>query len=122
MIYDTWLVELAKSINSESFVVPAYIAAASTAPTVLDPSTTVVTGEIGTRVSLTGVRGENEVVYTGVRTGASITNPTGDEIKLISMAASLINGTILDGIIIGGLVQTTAFDVEFLNTIEFRRR
>lgn len=120
MITDKFLEEVAKVLNAESYVIPAYYSFSTSlvTPAVTD---TVLDGEIGTRVAVTKSRSGQDVEYIGTRLATSVVATTGDTLSIIGMSNSLTVGTLLHEQTISGLIQTTAYDIEFTNTIGVNR-
>jgi hypothetical protein len=120
VITDTWLSEIAKSMNNESFITPSYLAVGTSASILT--TDTVLSSEIGTRNALTGARTGNAVTYTAIRSGAALVNPTtGDTLAVSGLMSASTNGYLLTGATHAGILQTTNFDVEFVYTITTTR-
>lgn len=118
MITDLWLTEVAKSQNAESYVVPGYYAVATTVVSSILSTDTALAGEIGSRVALTKSRASSTVTYTATRSAASVVNTsTGDVLASIGMLNAATGGTFLQGVVIGGVTQTTNFDIEMITTL-----
>ena len=112
MINDNFLNEIAKAINSESYVVPSYITFGTSviSAAVTD---TVLSGETGTRISATKTRSNNVITHNALKTGSTITSSTGTVIYSSAMFSALTSGTLMTEIpISAGITHTTAFDIE----------
>lgn len=120
MINDTWLNEMAKSVNGESFVTPAF-ATVVTGTQSFAVTDTTMTGEKGARFSLTKSRASNVVNASGTRTSASVTQVTGDTLTGFGVFDTISSGTLLSQITLPSLVQTTAFDIQFDTAVSFTR-
>lgn len=122
MITDTFLTQVAKAINSESYTVPNYLAVGTGTVTSVGTTDTALTGEIGTRASVTGSRANAQVLFSGIRSSTAVLNTTnGDAITNAGLLNGTSAGTLMIGEVISGLTQTTAFDVQFDWYIEVQR-
>jgi hypothetical protein len=112
MIPDVFLNEIAKAINSESFVVPAYLAFGTDTLSALSSDTSLA-GETGSRVLVTKSRSGNTISHNGLKTGASITSSTGTVLYSSALFSASTSGVLCSEIpITAGLTHTTAFDIE----------
>jgi len=125
-VTDTFLEEIAKAMNSESYVIPAYQAVGTSGVLVIAASDTALSSEIGSRVSLSTTRTLNEIEFSGIRSGAVVIDTTnGDDIRSTGMFNTATESTsdkLLQGIATNGITQTTNFDVEFITNIQWNRR
>jgi hypothetical protein len=122
MITDYFLNEVAKGINNETFVVPAYQAVGTGSVTAINTTDTALTGEIGSRIALSGTRTNNSITFSGTRSGASVLDSTsGDTLTNVGILAVATSGTLLQGVVIGTITHTTSFDIEFTNSITVNR-
>ncbi len=120
-IYDNYLKEVAKSTNGESFVYPTHDLFSTDAVTV-DVTATSVTGEIGSRKSLTGARVDNQVQWSALRTSADVVDTSnGDTLKSIGMITASSGGTLMTVQSPFQILHTTNFEVEFINNVIIRR-
>ncbi|GAF76467.1 unnamed protein product [marine sediment metagenome] len=121
-ITDTFLEEITKSINNESYVFPAYLAVASTQVTAIETNATVLSGEFGDRDLLTGSRVTNVVNLSAINSGATITNPDGTNIGSSGLMSVITSGVLLTGVTHSGITQTTNFDIKFEYKITTNRQ
>lgn len=119
MINDQLLVEAAKAIAVESYVMPAYVVWGSTAITESTTSTTL-SGEAFSRNSLTDSRTLNAVSWTGLKTGA-LAASGGDVIRAAALNSASTSGTHLSEKLLSSILHTTAFDIEIVWTITTSR-
>lgn len=123
MITDTYLTQVAKALNSESYTMPNYLTVGTTVITSVTSTDTAISGEIGTRFSATNSRAGTQVLYTGIRSSTSVVNTTnGDAIASVGLLNGTSAGTLMVGEIVSGLTQTTAFDVQFDFYVQPARR
>lgn len=123
MITNYQLEQVAKALNGESSVIANYVAVGTGVLSTFDASQTNITGEIGTRNVLTKSRSGNIVTFSGVRSSTSVVNTTtGDALTNVGILQPSTAGTVLIGEIVGGVTQTTAFDIEFTFSIEPKRQ
>lgn len=114
-ITDTFLEEMAKAVNGESFTVPTYLAVATTQVTSISTEDTSLSGEIGTRGPLTGSRTDNVTTLSVVRSGTLVIDTTnGDDIRSSGLFDASSNGNFFTGVVHGGITQTTNFDIDFV--------
>lgn len=119
MITDHQLLQISKSLNNESFEISNFIAVATGTLSNFLPTTTSLTGEIGTRLAVSRVRTGNIVTGTATRSGATVINTsTGDPITNVGVFSSSSGGSVLQGAVVNGVTQTTNFDIEFSFSIE----
>jgi hypothetical protein len=122
MITDTFLTQVAKAINSESYTVPNYLAVGTGAVTSIGTTDTALTTEIGLRSAVTGSRANSQVLFSGIRSSTVVVNTTsGDVITNAGLLNGTSTGTLMVGEVISGLTQTTAFDVQWDWYIEVKR-
>jgi hypothetical protein len=117
-VTNTLINNLAKALNSESFTVPTRNIVATEIPITLDITSTTLSGLLGTGDVLSGLRSNNTVTFTAVRSGASVEDVAdGDNLQ----AAGIFDGTLLQiGVPITEL-HTTSFDMEFVWDITINR-
>jgi len=118
-INDYQLEQNAKALNGESFEIPDYLAV-GTSLNIL-ASDTVLEGEIGSRVLLTGARTSNAVSFSAIRTGAVLVSATGDTLRASALMTASTGGFINTSATHSGILQTTNFDVEFVYTLTYIR-
>ena len=117
-ITDVDLIERTKAYNGESFTIPSHLAVATTVVTNIDTTDTSLSGEIGTRLELTGSRTNNVISLSAVRSGSIVQDGTnGDSIKSSGILSALTDGNLHAGVVHGGITQTTNFDIEFVYQI-----
>jgi len=113
MITNSFLNEVASAITSNTFVTPGYLGVATTVVSSIGATATSLSGEIGDRVILTKTVSGRQASYAGVRTVASVvTVSTGDNIQSVGLLTGSTSGNLHQGIVIGGLTQTTNFNLE----------
>ena len=123
MITDYELEQVAKALNSESYISANYLAIGTGALTTFGSSQTSITGEVGSRLPLTKTRSGNVLTFQATRSGATVLNTTsGDALTNVGILGPSTAGTVLIGEILGGITQTTAFDIEFTFYLEPVRR
>ena len=109
--------EMAKAANNESFVVISHHVE-GTATVTPDVSDTALTGEIGTRDSVTGSRTLNTIEFSSIRLSTDVVDTTnGDNLKGFGIFSADTGGTIFIENEIAGILQTTNFDFEITETI-----
>jgi hypothetical protein len=119
MIPNTHLNEVAKAMTGEAYVIPEYYGFSDTLTTV-DVTDTTMSGEFGTRIAATATRDNNEVTYTGMRTGALV--PTdGETLTGLALFSDVTGGTLMTETVIPEINHTNAFDIEFITTIRYTR-
>jgi len=107
------LKEITKAINSESYIVPAYIAVATTEVASINTTDTVLSGEIGARMSTANTRTDNNLVMSAIRTSASVVDTAnGDDIKTTGLFDTTSGAYLLTGVVVSGVTHTTNFDIE----------
>jgi hypothetical protein len=114
MINDKYLEQCARAFNGESFSKPTHLLVSTNDITLSSTlATTAITGEIGTRGALTSDRDDNVVTFNFLRSGVNVINTaTGDDIKTIMLLTAVTGGDIMTGLNVGGLLQTTNFDID----------
>jgi hypothetical protein len=117
-ILTKYLIENAKAGNNESYDVVSHLGVGTDTLTI-DVSDTSLPGEIGTRVSLTGSRTNNTVEFEGIRVSTDVVGTGGDNIKGVALFDAASNGGMYVENIIAGLLHTTNFDVDFIETINW---
>ena len=123
MIYDSFLTEVAKSINGESSKVISH-ALVSTDTVNTSPTTTVISGEVGDRFALSNSRSGLRISWDGIRTASLVTSSDGDTLRGYASAFSAAVGSTNDfgwGVVLPNLVHTTNFDVNFVAEVRVRR-
>ena len=121
MIKDAYLVEIAKGMNSESYVTPSHLLI-STDELTPDATTQVISGEIGTRETTSNSRDGSTMTLEVTRSSASVIDTVnGDDINTVGLSSALTSGTTLTQDTVTGILQTTDFDVQFIYNITPRR-
>jgi len=120
MINEQFLVNSAKAFNGESYSVPSYFLV-STSTASVSAASTSISEEIGSREALTSSRVTNVVTYNNIRAGASVIASTGNDIRTIALMTASTNGSVMTSLNVGGIVQTTAFDIDFDWSIRYKR-
>jgi len=112
MINDNLLTNLAKGLNSESFLVPSFLARGTDVITV-SATATELDGEIGDRDTLSGSREDNIVTFNGLISGANVQDTAnGDNLKGLALLTAVTDGELHIELSLPGLLQTTAFDID----------
>jgi len=120
-VMNIWLEEMAKSANGESFVYPGFDAV-STDGITTDVTDTSLDGEIGTRLTLTGTRVDNQVQWSGLRLSTDVVDTSnGDTLRSLGMLSATSSGTLLTEQSPFQLLHTASFEIEFINNVIFRR-
>ena len=118
---DNLLDDMAKTLNGETYTKPSHVAWSSTAITV-DPTDTTLSGEFGDRTTITSARTNNEVTFSGVRTGASVASSTGERLNSMGLFNSSASGTLHAEALVTSVLHTSDFDVELDWVIKVNRR
>jgi hypothetical protein len=111
VVHDNQLAELAKTLNSESAVVPSHFTFSTTDLT-LDPSMASFTGEIPARVAVSGSRVNNVTTLTGIRSGAVVGSSAGETLYEAALFSASTSGTLLHMEGLPSILHTTNFDIE----------
>ena len=120
-VMDNYLKELAKSTNGESHVYPGFDAVSTTAITT-DVTDTSLSGEIGSRLTLTGTRTDSQVQWSGLRLSTDVVDTSnGDTLRSLGMLSATSSGTLLTEQSPFQLLHTASFEIEFINNVIFRR-
>ena len=107
---DTLYSNIAGVLVGDSFNIPSHIAFSSTVVT-LDPTSSTLTGEFGSRVATTPSRELNVATYSAIRSGA-VASSTGDRINSIGLFSSSTGGELYSIVLVPSLLHTTSFDFE----------
>ena len=120
MITDTFLQQMSKAFNSESFTVPGYVGFSSTAVTpdgtetsttgVLDYSSTTNSRDSGTAT---------DTLFTAVRSG-TVASSSGDYINSLWLVESS-TGDVHSIALAPSLLHTSSYDLEASWTVSWRR-
>ena len=111
--------ESAKAFNGESRVTPSHMGFTETSLTI-DVADTSLTGEIGSRITLTGSRSLNTVELVGLRLSTDVVDTSnGDDLKGQATFSASTSGTMLIEDNIAGLLHTKNFDVEFITGVNY---
>ena len=120
-VMNNYLEELAKANNGESHVYPGFDAVSTTAITT-DVTDTVLDGEIGNRLTLTGTRVDNQVSWSGLRLSTDVVDTSsGDTLRSIGMLSDSSGGTLFTEQSPFQILHTTSFEIEFINNVIIRR-
>ena len=119
VIPNAHLNEVAKAMSGDSFVTPLYYGFSSTLTTT-DVTDTSMTGEYGSRLSITRTRSDNINSYTTIKTGALVST-SGETIKGVAMFSASTSGTLMTETAIPTINQTNSFDIEFVSQITYDR-
>jgi len=121
MILDAFLVENAKAFAGQSFVTPAYITV-GTGSTALTTSSTALSGPVDdTRGTLTLTRVNNEVDFSGTRSGAGVSTSAGEYLTELGIFSAVTAGTMLSAISLPSLLHTTTFDITITGSFTWSR-
>ncbi len=116
-ILNNQIYEVAKSINGESHVAPTHLGFTEDELDI-NISDTTLPNEIGSRNTLSGSRSLNTIEFSALRLSTDVVDTVnGDDIKGIGTFDAVTSGTMLIENDVIGLLQTTNFDVEFIDTI-----
>jgi hypothetical protein len=111
--------EVAKAMAGEAFVYPTHRGFSSTLTTV-DVTDSALAGEYGTRISVSRSRSSNAVEFTAIKTG-SIVPTSGEIIAGTALFSAATTGTLLTENLLPSVSHTDAFDIEFIETVTYRR-
>jgi len=124
-VTDTHLEEVAKAVNQESAIFPNYQARGTTDIDSVNNDDTTISGEIGTRQPLTGVRTSNEIEWTAIFSGANVQDTiNGDaygSVGVFNTDTQSTSDTLQIGVAVNGVLQTTNFDIEVITNIRYSR-
>ncbi len=122
MLTDTFLEEVAKFLNNESATVVSHLTFSSDAITP-DATDTSVSGELGTRISVSNSRSSSvpTVTFTGTRSGA-VASSSGDFVNLAALFTASSGGNLMAEAIVPSVLHTTDFDLEVDWSITAARR
>ncbi len=120
MILDKHLNNLAKAMNGTSYTYPAYGAVSTTAISVASTDTSMP-GEIDTRFLISGTVADNQVSYSGIRSGTEVTVSGGDTLKGFAAMSAITSGEMHVELTLPSITQTTNFDIEFNLTLGYTR-
>jgi len=121
-VTDTQLNELAKALKGDAYTYPQYASVGTGSVSTIETTATAITGEIDNDIALTAARTNNQVSWTGLRSGADVLDTTnGDSITNAGALDATSGGTLHFGAIVAGVTHTTAFDLEFVYDITVNR-
>lgn len=121
MIHNIFLRNVAEDIRVNNTF---YLAYSSDTAFTVDPSSTVLPGEVGSRV-LCGVTNEegNDIILDAVRLSTDVVNHhPGDRLWGLGLFNAAVGGDLLHSYYIPGLLHTTSFDFGMNITLEVNRR
>lgn len=121
MITDTFLTNMAKAINSESYDVVSHLAVTSDTSFEESTSATNIGTEIGSRISTGNTRSGTTVTFNAIKTGA-LTASSGETLTGIGYFESSSGDGLHVNIALPNLNQTQGFDIEFDLEITPQRR
>jgi len=125
MITDNFLYEISKALNGDGYLIPAYLAVGTTDITAIDSADTSISGEIGTRKTVTLSRSTNTNEFSAIRSSTDVEDTVnGDNLESMGLFNNLTQSTsekLLTGVALSGITQTTAFDIEFVVNLEVNR-
>lgn len=111
MINDEYLIDVAKALNAESISNISHSTFGSTSMTIT-PTLTSIDNELSTRQTITRSRTDNVVSHVSLKSGASVTSPTGEYLYTSALFTALTGGIPRIAVSLPGLLQTTGFDIE----------
>lgn len=109
MINNNTLTGIADLICGNAVSIPSHLALSSTAPT-FTPTDTTLSGEFGTRITLTKARSGTVAKLSATRVASSSTSTP---INSLATFSSITSGNIWSAMLVPSLLQTTNFDVDF---------
>lgn len=122
MITNTFLNTICAAINDETFMTPSYLAVATTVVSAILSTDSALSGEIGSRESMTGTRVNNIVTYDAIRSGVDVINTqTGDVLTSFGLFPLSTGPNLLSGVVVSGVTHTTNFDIEIITQIKVDR-
>lgn len=117
---DTLLYQLAGSLNGEAYDNPSHAGFSSTAITI-DPTSSSLSGEFGSRVVVSGSRTLNEVSFNGLKTGAVVSS-VGESISSFGLFNASSSGDLQAHALTASLLHTSDFDIEVDWVISVQRK
>jgi len=125
MITDSHLNEITKAVNQETAIFPNFQARGTADIDAVNSDDTAISGEIGSRVSLTGVRTDNTLEWSSIFSGANVQDTiNGDDIGTVGVfntASVSTDDPLHIGVAVNGVTQTTNFDIEVITNITYTR-
>lgn len=110
MIVDNFLTEMAKAMNGESTNMPSHLAYGSTTMTI-STDTSSITGEFGSRDSITGARTTNVVTFNGLKSGSTV-GSSGETLFTFSLWNSSGSGDLHSAVLVPSILHTSSFDID----------
>lgn len=113
MIHDNFITGLAKLLNGESFTLPAdgtYSTSTLTLST--DMASSSFTGEVPSRIAITGARAGDTITWTYLRSGATVGSSSGETLQETALFDAVSSGNLLLMNTLPSILQTTTFDIE----------
>lgn len=120
MITDNLLVGLAELLSGDSYDIPAYFTVSSDSAFTADALADSISGEIGNRTTLGVSRIDKVVNFSAVRSGA-IVSLGGDTLYGFALMPDSTGDGAQVAVVLPGLLQTTAFDIDFSVDLTLRR-
>lgn len=121
MILNNHLNNLAQAMNGDAYNYPSYGAVSTSAISVVATDTSM-TGEIDSRFLMPGSVSNNQISYSGIRSGTEVTVYGGDTLKGFGAFSASSSGTMHAEITLPSITQTTNFDIEFNLTVNYTRQ
>lgn len=121
-VLNNLLTEAAKAFAGESYDTISHLAFSTDGSFAVSVSDTSLSGEAGTRVSVTGTRSTATVTFNGIRTGASVSSSAGETLTGAGLLSASSGGTLLSEITLPDLLHTTSYDIEVDWGFTFQRR
>ena len=117
------LVNAAKALGGEAFdTISHFSVTDDVTVTSIGTSSTILLNEIGTRVTATPTRTSNSLEFNGVRLTTDVVDTVdGDVLTAFGTNTDLAGSTLQTGSTVAGVTHTTAFDLEFIVTLNVNR-
>lgn len=120
-VTDSFLNEVAESFVTGTIPVPSHVGFSNGTSIIVDPTSTSLQGEFGSRVAVTSNNTLNETTFSGIRSGAAASS-SGDSLNSFGLFTASSSGVLCAQAIITNLLQTSDFDVEVEWVIKAERK
>jgi len=121
-ITDSFLENVAKAVAGETFDTISHFSVGETVVTSIDPTDTVLAGEVGTRSVASAARTDAVVEFTGTRLATDVVDTVdGDVITSFGTNTASTGSNLQSGVVVAGVTHTTAFDLDYIVTLEVQR-
>ena len=112
-VNDNLLNNIAKALNSESYVTLSYLAVSTDSTFAASLTNTTIVGESPSRIATTSSRSANTVTFNAIRSGASVVDTTnGDTLYGAAWFSAVTAGQLQLDVALPSLIHTTAYDLE----------